>query len=144
MKLTENFTLQEFVVSEKAKELGIRNIPDAEVIYCIKCLCQNVLQPLRNEMGSVHVTSGFRCLELNAAVGGVSSSQHIYGKAADIKTKDMNATFHYIKDNLLFDQLIWEYGDEKQPAWIHVSYNEKNRKQVLVKQKGKRYQNFNR
>ncbi len=142
MKITENFTLEELISSDKAKALGIDNHPNDEEINNLKCLCTHILQPLRNELGMVNVTSAYRCKKLNTAIGGVDSSQHVYGKAVDIKTVDMNKAFHYIKEHLPFDQLIWEYGDDKQPAWIHISYDSRHRRQVLRKEKGKRYQQF--
>lgn len=142
MKLTQNFTLEELTRSEKATSLGIKNCPDAEIIYNLKTLCEKILQPLRDKVGTVQINSAYRCVELNTAIGGVDTSQHVFGKAADIKTNNMKEAFHFIKDNLPFDQLIWEYGNSEQPAWIHVSYDPRNRKQVLRKEKGKRYQQF--
>jgi len=101
------------------------------------------LQPIRDEFGPVRVTSGLRVPELNRAIGGSSSSQHcaLNGAAADIDFGDNNApVFKWICENVIFDQLIWEFGDESNPDWIHVSYNYgKNRGQILrvVKRNGK-------
>lgn len=143
MKMTRNFTLSELISSEKATVLGIENIPNHDELENLQDLCKHILQPLRDQVGKVQITSAYRCKSLNLAIGGVDSSQHVFGRAADFKTTDMCKAFHFIKDNLPFDQLIWEYGDEQQPAWIHVSYDStKNRKQVLRKQKGKRYEAF--
>ena len=118
--------------------------PDAKEAF--KKLAENVFQPIREHFGvPIHLSSGYRSAALNKAVGGSSSSQHCTGEAIDI---DMDGTtitnaqiFNYIKDNLNFDQLIWEFGTDNNPDWVHVSYEStgKQRKQVLraVKQGGK-------
>jgi hypothetical protein len=101
-------------------------------------LCEKILEPVRifNE-GPLNISSGYRSKNLNHFIGGSLSSQHCEGKAADIDMDGMSGKnnaeiFNYIKDNLEFDQLIWEFGDNNKPDWVHVSYNAgKNRKQVL-------------
>lgn len=143
MKLSDNFTLAEMVRSQTARRLNIDNTPDEHQIEFMRELCVNVLQPIRDEFGPVRVTSGLRVPELNRAIGGSSSSQHcaLNGAAADIDFGDNNArVFKWICENIIFDQLIWEFGDESNPDWIHVSYNYgKNRGQILraVKRNGK-------
>ena len=93
----------------------------------------------------MHVTSGYRCEALNEVLGGSSTSDHCLGKAADIvlaKNRRKEA-FHYIREHLPYDQLLWEFGDETAPDWIHVSYRSEveNRKQVLIASKqGKKTQ----
>jgi hypothetical protein len=131
MKLTKNFSLSEFTRTSKQ----VDNIPHDAEIQALKKLCENVLQPIRDEFGSVTVTSGYRSPTLNRLVGGSSSSQHCKGEAVDFKVKDMPACFEWIKENLVFDQLINEFN----LSWIHVSFAEKNRQQVLkaVKSGGK-------
>jgi zinc D-Ala-D-Ala carboxypeptidase len=144
MKLTENFTLQEMIHSNTAIAKGIVNMPNEQQINFIRELCINVLQPIREEFGvPIRISSGFRSPRLNVAIGGSTSSQHcaLRGAAADIQMDEMNAEiFNYIKDELIFDQLIWEFGDGQNPDWVHVSFHKgNNRKQILkaVKQNGK-------
>jgi zinc D-Ala-D-Ala carboxypeptidase len=133
MKLSENFSLDEFTRSDKAKELGIENVPEPEHLEALSALVINVLQPLREHMGeSICINSGYRSKELNSVTKGSSStSQHCKGEAADLTTFGfpMREMFLFIKNNLPFDQLIWEFGGK----WVHVSYTAKglNRKQSL-------------
>lgn len=149
MRLSKNFTLQEMVHSYTAVKKGLLNEPNEAQIENLRILCENVLQPLRDALGPIHISSGFRSVELNTAIGGSSSSQHcaLKGAASDIDMGKRNAeVFNYIKENLEWDQLIWEFGTDENPSWVHVSYNEgHNRKQILkaIKQGGKtRYINF--
>lgn len=143
MKLSKNFTLQEMVHSYTAVKKGLLNEPNEAQIENIRILCENVLQPLRDALGPIYISSGFRSVELNRAIGGSSSSQHcaLKGAASDIDIGKRNAeVFNYIKENLEWDQMIWEFGDDENPSWVHVSYNEgHNRKQILkaIKQGGK-------
>jgi zinc D-Ala-D-Ala carboxypeptidase len=141
MNLSKNFTLAEMTKSSTAKRLGIDNTANEAQIESLRELCQKVLQPIRDNFGPVRVTSGLRVPALNTAIGGSSSSQHCKGEASDIDFGNRNGeVFEWIKANLNFDQLIWEFGDSKCPDWIHISYKYgKNRKQILkaVKQNGK-------
>ena len=129
MRLTKNFTLEEFIRSQTAKTKGLKNEPNEEHIRNLLQLTQNLLQPLRNIYQEPFiVSSGFRSLELNEAVGGVSSSQHLKGMAADIKVKDPRALLHTLANtDLEFDQAIL------YPTFLHLSYNgnERNRNQIL-------------
>lgn len=136
MQLTANFKLSEFIRSSKASVLGITNNPSNAEIANIKLLCENILQPARNAIGPLTITSGYRSSVLNAVVGGSSSSQHLTGHAADVVSSDNARLFNYIRQYLPFDQLIWEYGTDKNPDWVHVSYSARNRGQVLRKRKG--------
>ena len=135
MKLSDNFTLAEMIRSQTARRLDIDNTPNEQQIEFMRELCMNVLQPIRDEFGPVRITSGLRVPELNRAIGGSSSSQHcaLNGSAADIDFGDGNKpVFDWIVNNIIFDQLIWEFGDESNPDWIHVSYHYgKNRGQIL-------------
>jgi len=140
-KLSRNFLLRELLISDYAVRHGIAEqlAPDEIVITSLRSLCTNVLQPLREKLRlSVHVTSGYRCLKVNKAIGGATSSQHIKGQAADIHVpaKSIEWLFQYIKKSgLTFDQLIQEFD-----SWVHVSYVQKgNRRSVLraTKQRGK-------
>ena len=134
IKLSNNFTLEELCASETAKAKGIRNEPGKAEIVNLTLLAVHVLQPLRNNMGSISISSGYRSAALNKAVGGVSNSQHVKGQAADIAIPNQTVGkvwFSYIKDYLTFDQLIWEHN-KAVVYWIHVSYNiNGNRRQVI-------------
>ena len=146
MQLSENLSLAEVMRSETAKRKGVSNMPTPEHIENFKKLAENIFQPIRKHFGKpIHISSGYRSAALNKAIGGASSSQHCTGEAIDV---DMDGTaitnaeiFNYIKNNLSFDQLIWEFGTDKNPDWVHVSYEStgKQRKQILkaVKQGGK-------
>lgn len=129
----KHFTIDELCRSDTARSRGIDNTPTEEVKRNLTELVANVLDPLREWYGKpIYVNSGYRCPALNKAVGGVASSQHLTGQAADIDVNDRaenRRLMKHIEDNLDFDQLIWENGG----AWVHVSYRAdgKNRRQVL-------------
>jgi len=145
MKLSKNFTLQELIKSNTALRLGIDNTPSKEGIMKLTILATSVLQLLRDRIGALRITSGYRSPQLNTAIGGSNKSQHTKCEAVDIQ---------YVKrgrmDNLMiyqalidldidFDQCILEFGDSTatsdptSPAWIHLSYKiTNNRRQVLV------------
>lgn len=134
MNLSDNFTLHELVYSPTAYANGINNMPSKPAIENLRALCENVLQPIRNHFKcSVIVTSGFRCAMLNKLVGGTLNSQHCIGMAADIivPEKDLREVYEYIKNNLDYDQLLFEYN--KSTKWLHISYRKdgKNRKQSI-------------
>jgi len=148
MKLSEHLDLSEVIRSESAKRNGISNMPIEAHIKNLKLLAENIFQPIRNNFRCpIHISSGYRSIELNTAIKGSLTSQHCSGEAIDI---DMDGTpngvtnkmvFDFIKDNLQFDQLIWEFGTDSNPDWVHVSYEStgKQRKQVLkaIKSNGK-------
>ena len=125
LKLTPHFSLGEFTQSYTAELLGIENVPNQEHIRNLQNLCQKVLEPIREHLGKpVHISSGFRCPELNHAVGGVMTSQHQYGEAADILVKDFLEAadlVEWIMDNLSFDQLLMERNRNRSSYWVHVS-----------------------
>lgn len=128
------FTFDELIHSDTADRLGIDNSPTSEAIRCIDRLVTRVLDRLRSEWNHpIVVTSGYRCKELNTAVGGAHYSQHLKGQAADIVSDDFEAFRRFVrrwcKDNE-FDQCIFEHGGGKE--WIHISYVEgRNRRQML-------------
>lgn len=138
MQLSKHLLLAEVMRSESAKRLGISNMPTPQHIENFKKLAENVFEAIRSHFNiPIHISSGYRSQALNAAIGGSLTSQHCKGEAIDI---DMDGTaitnkqvFDYIKDNLNFDQLIWEFGSASNPDWVHVSYNAsgKQRKEVL-------------
>jgi hypothetical protein len=135
IKIGKYFSLAEMCASETAKAKGINNQPTVTEVVNLTLLCTKVLDPLRKAMGPITINSGFRCKALNAAVGGVSNSQHCKGQAADINIKGDLAygkkIFSWIKYNCEFDQLIWEHN-KAGAYWVHVSYNlDGNRKQAF-------------
>ena len=132
MKITENFTLEEFVTSQTASRFGINNTPTDAVIRNIKKLCETILQPARTALGPLIVSSGYRCPQLNSAVGGSKTSAHMEGFAADItpvKVTKLEFAYWVIK-NCPFDQVIFEFGTRENPDWIHVSADPRHRKEV--------------
>ena len=125
MKLSKNFTLEEFIRSNTADRMGIDNVPkDEEVIKNLRNLCLEILQPLRDYVGApVHINSGYRCKELNVAVGGVKNSQHCRGEACDIRIaspKQGREWAAWIEDNCRFDQMLLE-RNKNGAVWLHVS-----------------------
>jgi len=128
MMLSENLSVAEFSKSDTAKRKGIDNTPKGVHLEAAKELAQNIFQPIREHFATpIFLSSGYRSDALNKAVGGSKTSQHCKGEAMDIdmdgKGSPTNAEiFNYIKDNLPFDQLIWEFGNDKAPDWVHVSY----------------------
>jgi zinc D-Ala-D-Ala carboxypeptidase len=147
MKISQHLSLSEVTRSETAKRRGISNTPTAEHLENFKLLAEKVFEPIRAHFGvPIHISSGYRSEALNKFIKGSSSSQHCKGQAIDI---DMDGSssgvtnadiYNFIKDNLNFDQLIWEFGTDKNPDWVHVSYTkDKNRKQKLkaVRSNGK-------
>ena len=144
MNLSKHVTLAEFENSPTATTHGINNKMSESQIASAKLLCENVFEPLRIYLNTpIKISSGFRCVQLNKMIKGSSTSQHTKGEAMDIKIDAKG--FHFIKDKLDFDQLIWEFGNDEQPSWVHVSYSSKNRKQVLkaTKKNGKTiYSNY--
>jgi zinc D-Ala-D-Ala carboxypeptidase len=135
MNITEHFSMKELTHSQTAIKNGIPNIPkDPQVVANLTLLCEKVLEPLREGMKCpIRISSGYRSPELNKLIGGAKASQHNIGEAVDIDLDDKNAElFSYIVNNLDFDQIIWEFGDDKNPNWVHVSYKAAgNRKQLL-------------
>ena len=138
MQLSKNLSLAEVIRSETAKRRGVSNMPTDAHIANFKLLAEKVFQPIRDHFGvPIHISSGYRSAALNKAIGGAASSQHCTGEAIDIDMDGTSVTnaqiFNYIKDNLEFDQLIWEFGTDSNPDWVHVSYESKGkqRKQIL-------------
>jgi hypothetical protein len=142
MQLSTNLSLAEVTRSETAKRRGISNMPTPEHIENFKKLAINIFQPIREHFGKpILISSGYRSAELNKAIGGSLSSQHCSGEAIDIDMDGTDITnaqiFNYIKDNLNFDQMIWEFGTDTNPDWVHVSFSasKPQRKQILVAKK---------
>lgn len=132
-QLSPNFTLMEFIVSQTAERKGIDNSPPPQVIERLQFLCTNILEPARAALGPLRISSGYRCLALNTAIGGSLTSAHMHGFAADVlPLKASKLVFaRWVKANCLFDQIILEYGTPSDPAWVHVSCDPRARGQVL-------------
>jgi len=134
-RISKHISYKEAVGSNYAKQKGISNKPNEEQVENMKLLAEEVFEPLREWVDApIKVNSMFRSKELNSAIKGSLKSSHLKGEAMDITSmggKSNLEMFHYIRTELDFDQLIWEFG--KEPKWLHVSYNkDNNRKQVLV------------
>jgi len=150
MRLSKNFTLAELTKSNTALRLGIDNTPNKEGIYKLRILATTLLQPLRNYVGPIRVTSGYRSVALNSAIGGSNKSQHTKCEAVDLqhitrgKSDNLKIFNALISLGLEYDQCILEFGgateteDSKCPDWIHISYSlDYNRHQILVAYKDK-------
>jgi len=154
MKLSNNLTLSEVTKSQTAVRLGINNDPTPEHLENLIALAENIFEPIRNFFNKpVCVSSGYRSKELNEATPGASlSSQHCKGEAFDIDGDitgiDNRMIFDFVRAELDFDQMIWEFGNDSTPAWVHISYKATgNRKQILHAYKDKTnktcYKTFN-
>ena len=131
MQLTEHFTLEEMITSETAKERGFNEqlTPPLLVVACLKLLCSQLLEPLRDALGGpIYISSGWRCPRLNAAVGGVLDSQHVTGEAADCAFAGPGGNQAIIdtvnKLGVQFDQMI----NENNLQWVHLSWSSKQRR----------------
>jgi hypothetical protein len=140
MQLSEHLSVAEYIKSDTAKRKGISNSMTAAHTENAKVLAAKVFEPIRMHFGKpIFVSSGYRSEALNSAIGGSSSSQHCSAEAIDLDQDDRGTgvtnrmVFDYIKDNLVFDQLIFEMGDDQNPDWVHVSYKVSGtqRKQIL-------------
>ena len=126
--LSDNFSLAELTKTNT----GLPNALPEHLYTNLQSLVDNVLQPARDALGAILVTSGYRSPEVNVKIGGSKTSQHCLAQAADLKFKGGNdVLFNWIKENTDFDQLIWEFGTDDAPSWVHVSYSPRHRKQVL-------------
>jgi len=161
MQISKHISFREAVHSATAKRRGINNTPNDNQLDNMYKVADFIFEPLRMYVGgAIKITSFFRSQELNAAIGGayklvdgkkIQSSQHCKGQAIDIDDVFGHKTnfemFEYIRENLDFDQLIYEFGTNDNPDWVHVSYVSKkeNRNRVLraIRENGKtRYELF--
>jgi zinc D-Ala-D-Ala carboxypeptidase len=128
MQLSKNLSLLEMTNSQTAKRLGISNQPTEAHLASMKVLAENIFQPIRKHFTKpIWISSGYRSEALNKAIKGSKTSQHCKGEAMDIDMDGRGGPtnteiFHYIRENLPFDQLIWEFGTNEKPDWVHVSY----------------------
>ena len=126
-RISEHISLKEGVKSHTATRLNIDNEPSSLDLINMTTIAEQVFEPLRKFVGGpIAINSFYRSPKLNSAIGGSTSSQHCKGYAIDIDDKygyKTNAEmYYYIQQNLDYDQLIWEFGDDKNPDWVHVSY----------------------
>ena len=135
--MTKNFTLAELTKTNT----GLPNALPKHLEGNLRALAENVLQPARDALGAIEVTSAYRSPEVNKRVGGAKTSQHVQAQAADLKYSGGNdVLFRWLVENVEFNQIIWEFGTDAEPAWVHVSYVQgNNKKQILkaIKQNGK-------
>ena len=131
--ISKHISYKEATRSNTALRRGIDNIPDVEELENMKLIAEKVFEPLRKWVGGpIKINSFYRSPELNVAIGGSKKSQHCHGQAIDLDDtyghRSNASMFHHIRYSLDFDQMIWEFGDDKNPAWVHVSYvsEEKN------------------
>jgi hypothetical protein len=149
--ISEHITYREATKSSTAIRKGLDNTPNMEELSNMELIAEKIFEPLRDHAnGPIKINSFFRSQSLNKAIGGASkngiqTSQHCKGQAIDLDDQYGYLTnaqmFHYIKNNLNFDKIIWEFGNDTNPDWVHVSYvnEQKNRNEVLVayREKGK-------
>jgi len=146
MRISKHISYKEGVYSATAKRLHLNNTPNEEQLYAMNNVAEFIFEPLRLFVGgAIKINSFYRSKEVNKAVGGSGKSQHCKGQAIDIDDvfghKTNAEMFEYIRENLDFDQLIWEFGDFNNPNWLHISYVSKkeNRNRVLraIRENGK-------
>ncbi len=137
-KLSKHVSYKEGTYSITAKRLGLENDPTDVHLSNMRLISEKVFEPLRMHVGGpIKINSFYRGPELNKAIGGSAKSQHCHGQAMDIDDTYGHASnaemFNYIKANLDYDQMIWEFGTEQNPDWVHVSYvsPDKNRNRCL-------------
>lgn len=145
-KISKHISAREATESYTAKRKGIENIPNEYQLTNMVGVAENIFEPLREWVGGpIKINSFFRSVDLNKAIGGSSKSQHCQGRAIDIDDvygyKTNAEMYNYIKNNLDFDQLIWEFGTNNNPNWVHASYvsSDENRRRCLkaVREGGK-------
>ena len=136
--ISKHISYKESVYSRTALRRDIDNTPGDDQLHFMEIIAKEVFEPLRKWVGGpIKINSFYRCPELNKAIGGSATSQHCKGQAMDIDDTFGRATnvemYHWIKENLDFDQMIWEFGDDDNPAWVHISYvsEHKNRNRCL-------------
>ena len=140
--ISKNITYAEAIHSQTAKRKGIDNTPNSYALQNMELLAEKIFEPLREWVGGpIKINSFFRSVELNEAIGGSSKSQHCQGRAIDIDDvyghKTNAEMYNWIKENLNFDQMIWEFGTDDNPDWVHVSYvsEDGNRNRCLKAEK---------
>ena len=137
--ISKHVSYKEATHSATALRRNLDKTPNKEQLQCMKAIAENLFEPLRKWVGGpIKINSFFRGEPVNKAIGGSTRSQHMKGQAMDIDDtfgyKTNAEMYHYIKDNLYFDQMIWEFGDDKNPNWVHISYvtHRPNRKKLTI------------
>ena len=136
-KISKHISYKEGVHSNTATRRGFNNTPNKYQLASMKLVSEKVFEPLRRHFGEpIRINSFFRGSLLNTAIGGSKTSQHCKGEAIDMDATNgitNKQLFDYIKDNLDFDQMIWEFGNDNDPDWVHVSFTNKrkNRNKIL-------------
>ena len=139
MQLSKNLYLSEVTKSQTAIQKGIKNEPTKEEIQNLKDIAENIFQPVRDHFKvPIGISSGYRSKKLNQIIGGSKTSEHMSGRALDIDADIYgNITnkqiFDFIRKNLEFNQLIWEFGDDNNPDWVHVSFDKGNNKKRVLR-----------
>lgn len=137
MKLTQHFALEEFTHSQTADRLGIDNTPPADIFRNLNALA-NGMEEVRELLGGkpITISSGYRCLALNAAVGSKPTSQHALGQACDFICPAFGSPAHIVAaivaSDIGYDQVIQEFADKPGKGWVHISFSGRNRKQALI------------
>ena len=141
-KISAHVSYHEGTYSRTGERRGLDNTPNKEQLKCMKEVAENLFEPLREWVGGpIKINSFFRGEPVNTAIGGSTKSQHMKGQAIDIddtfKHKTNAEMYYYIKDNLDFDQMIWEFGTDKNPNWLHISWvsHRPNRKKLTIAKK---------
>ena len=144
-KISKHVSYKEGVHSRTAVRRGFDNTPNEEQLKCMHGVAENLFEPLRKWVGGpIKINSFFRGEPTNTAIGGSKYSQHMKGQAIDIDDTFGHKTnaemYHYIKDNLEFDQMVWEFGTEYpdgNPNWVHISWvsHRPNRKKLTIAKK---------
>ena len=136
--ISKHISMKEATRSVTAMRLGLDNTPTEEHLDNMKLVANKIFEPLRSWVGGpIRINSFYRGPELNEAIGGSTKSQHMIGQAVDIDDTYGHKTnaemFNYIRGNLDFDQMIWEFGDDNNPDWVHISYvsEDENRNRCL-------------
>lgn len=146
--ISKHLSLEEVTRSNTAKSRGIDNTPNDEQLANLKIVAEKIFEPLRRHLNiPIGISSGFRSKELNEALRGSKTSDHMKGFALDIDADIHGGVtnyeiFMYIYNRLEFSQLIWEKGDDNEPNWIHVSFNPDNLKNEVLKYKNGKYKQF--
>ena len=140
--ISKHVSYKEATYSTTALRRNLDNTPNNEQLKCMEEIAENIFEPLRKWVGGpIKINSFFRGEPVNTAIGGSKTSQHCKGQAMDIDDtfgyKTNAEMYHYIKDNLDFDQMIWEFGDDNNPNWVHISYvtHRPNRKKLTIAKK---------
>ena len=140
--ISKHISWHEGTYSRTGERRDLDNTPNEEQLKCMKEVAENLFEPLREWVGGpIKINSFFRGEPVNTAIGGSRKSQHMKGQAIDIDDTFRHKTnaemYYYIKDNLDFDQMIWEFGDDKNPNWLHISWvsHRPNRKKLTIAKK---------